>query len=261
MPPGTQVLQLERLGKHYGGVRAVHDIDLELCEGEILGIIGPNGAGKTTLVNMISGLVAPTRGQGTVLGESLTSRESGAHRFARAGVSRTFQHTKLFGHLSVLDNTLIGTHVSSRPTFLRRLLWLPSARRDEAANRSRARRQLERVGLADRAHLTATELSYGDQRRLEIARALAAQPALLILDEPAAGMNHTETAALSHLIRSLATDGITIMLIEHNVRMVLQTCTRVLVLNFGEVIARGEPRAVAEDPAVVEAYLGSDEHV
>jgi branched-chain amino acid transport system permease protein len=200
------------------------------------------------------------RREGEVLGQRLGPGLR-AHRFARAGVSRTFQHAKLFDRLTVLENVLVGAHVASRPTFLRRLLWLPSARRDEGAARAHALAQLRRVGLADQAGDVAAGLSYGDQRRLEIARALAGRPSLLILDEPAAGMNHVEAAELSELIRALAADGLTIMLIEHNVRMVLQTCTRVLVLNFGEVIARGEPRAVAEDPAVVEAYLGSDEHV
>ncbi|MGH8793076.1 MAG: ABC transporter permease subunit [Stackebrandtia sp.] len=253
---GTPILALEGLGMDYGGVHAVRDVSLELRAGEVLGIIGPNGAGKTTLVNMVSGLVAPTSGRGDVLGEKLGSGR-GAHRFAKAGVSRTFQHSKLFDRLSVLENALVGTHVVCEPTFLRRLLWLPSARADEKRALRQASAQLERVGLADRAHLTATELSYGDQRRLEIARALSAHPSLLILDEPAAGMNHVEAAELSELIRSLAADGITVMLIEHNVRMVLETCTRVLVLNFGEAIASGDPRTVAADPQVVEAYLGS----
>ncbi|AYY13154.1 ATP-binding cassette domain-containing protein [Actinobacteria bacterium YIM 96077] len=254
----TPVLTLNGVGKDYGGVHAVHDVDLELRAGEILGVIGPNGAGKTTLVNMISGHVAPTSGDGHVLGRKLGAA-GGAHRVARAGVSRTFQHSKLFDRLSVLENTLVGTHLVSKPTFVRRLLWLPSARRDENRAVSQARRQVQRVGLADREHVPAAQLSYGDQRRLEIARALASHPSLLILDEPAAGMNRVEAAELSELIRSLAADGVTIMLIEHNVHMVLDTCTRVVVLNFGEVIASGPPQVVASDPQVIEAYLGSDE--
>ena len=256
-PPGTPVLSLSGLGKAYGGVHAVRSVDLELTSGEVLGLIGPNGAGKTTLVNMISGLVEPTSGSGRVLGVDLGATGR-SHRFARAGVSRTFQHSKLFDRLSVLENVLVGAHVVARPTFLRRLLFLPSARRDEQTALAQAGAQLTRVGLADRAGVAAAELSYGDRRRLEIARALAGHPTLLILDEPAAGMNHVEAQGLSTLIRSLAADGLTVLLIEHNVRMVLETCTRILVLNFGEVIAEGDPATVARDPAVVEAYLGSD---
>jgi branched-chain amino acid transport system permease protein len=255
---GTKIAELRGLGKAYGAVQAVRDVDLEISSGEVLGIIGPNGAGKTTLVNMISGLETPTSGSGEILGVKLGT-PGGAHRFAQAGVSRTFQHSKLFDRLTVLDNVLVGTHAVSKSTYLRRLLWLPSARRDERRALALAWAQLRRVGLADRAHLRPGALSYGDQRRLEIARALAAHPTLLILDEPAAGMNHVEAAELARLIRSLAEDGITVLFIEHNVKMVLEACTRLVVLNFGEVIAAGEPAAVAADPQVVEAYLGTEE--
>jgi branched-chain amino acid transport system permease protein len=255
---GTPVVTLRGIGKDYGGVHAVRDVDLDVRAGEIVGLIGPNGAGKTTLVNIVSGLVLPTSGEATVVGVSLGPRVP-AHRVALAGVSRTFQQTKLFDRLSALDNVLVGAHRVSRPTFLRRLLFLPSARRDERAATAQAAAQLARVGLAERADASAGDLSYGDQRRLEIARALAAHPTLLVLDEPAAGMNQLEARALSALIRSIAEDGITVLLIEHNVRMVLDTCTRIVVLNFGEVIAAGDPATVARDPRVVEAYLGADE--
>jgi branched-chain amino acid transport system permease protein len=254
---GETVAALAGLGKEYGGVHAVRGVDLEVRAGEVVGLIGPNGAGKTTLVNMISGLVPPSSGTATVLGTTIG--RTPVHRIAAAGVSRTFQHSKLFDRLSALENVLVGAHLVSRPTFLRRLLWLPSARRDEQAALQQAARCLRRVGLAELAGSRASALSYGDQRRLEIARALASDPSLLILDEPAAGMNHVEAARLSELIRSLARDGLTILFIEHNVGMVLQTCTRVVVLNFGEVIASGSPAEIAADPAVIEAYLGSAE--
>ncbi|MEO8555579.1 MAG: branched-chain amino acid ABC transporter ATP-binding protein/permease [Actinomycetota bacterium] len=262
LPPlpaaGSPIASLRAIGKDYGGVHAVRDVDLDIAAGEIVGLIGPNGAGKTTLINIVSGLVPPTSGEGTVLGISVGSGVP-AHRIARAGVSRTFQQIKLFDRLSALDNVIVGAHRVSRPTLLRRLVLLPSARRDERLAFGQAFVQLTRVGLADRARMPAGDLSYGDQRRLEIARALAAHPTLLILDEPAAGMNQVEAHQLSVMIRALADDGVTVLLIEHNVRMVLETCTRVVVLDFGEVIAAGDPATVARDPRVVEAYLGAED--
>jgi branched-chain amino acid transport system permease protein len=254
---GTELVRLDGIAKSYGGVHAVRSVDLSIRAGDVFGLIGPNGAGKTTLVNMISGLVPPTTGTATVLGLPL-GRKIAAHRFAAAGVARTFQHSKLWDRMSAFDNVLVGTHVAARASFARRLVLAPSARRDESAAVATAWRQLRRVGLAERAATSAGQLSYGDQRRLEIARALASDPALLILDEPAAGMNHVEANELAGLIRTLADDGLTILLIEHNVRMVLSTCTRVTVLDFGQVIADGDPQTVAHDPAVLDAYLGTD---
>lgn len=255
--PGEPVVSIVGGGKDYGGVHAVRSVDLTVGSGEVVGLIGPNGAGKTTLVNMISGLVPATSGTFEVLGTDPGTVP--VHRVAQAGVSRTFQHSKLFPRLSALENVLVGAHAVSRPTFLRRLLWLPSARRDEQRVIEHAARCLARVGLGDKAAVDASALSYGDQRRLEIARALASDPSLLILDEPAAGMNHVEAESLSELIGSLAREGLTILLIEHNVGMVMRTCDRVVVLNFGEVIASGTPAEVAADEAVIEAYLGSAE--
>lgn len=253
---GDVVARLSGISKDYGGVRAVRGVDLELRAGEVTGLIGPNGAGKTTCVNILSGLVPPSGGTVEVLGTD--PARIPVHRVAAAGVARTFQHAKLFGRLSVLDNVLAGAHLVTRGTFLRRLLWLPSARRDEHAAVVHATACLERVGIADKAGLAAGDLSYGDQRRVEIARALASDPALLILDEPAAGMNRVEAAALGDLMTALAADGLTILLIEHDVGLVMRTCDRVTVLDFGAVIASGEPAHVRDHPDVVAAYLGTE---
>lgn len=252
---GDIVVQLDGLEKVYGGVRAVQGIDLTVRSGQIFGLIGPNGAGKTTLVNMISGLIPPSAGTAKVLGVEVG--RTPVHRVAAAGVTRTFQHSKLFNRLTALENVLVGTHLVAKPTFMRRLLWLPSARRDERTALRHAARCLDRVGLRDKANIEASALSYGDQRRLEIARALAADPSLLILDEPAAGMNHVEAESLAELIRSLAADGLTIIFIEHNVGMVLGTCDYIAVLNFGKMLASGTPEEIAADERVIEAYLGA----
>jgi branched-chain amino acid transport system permease protein len=254
---GEEVIRLESLAKEYGGVHAVRGVDLSIHAGQVVGLIGPNGAGKTTLVNMMSGLTLPSSGRATVLGNDVA--KTPVNRIAAAGLTRTFQHSKLFDRLSALENVLVGTHLVAKPTLLRRLIWLPSARRDEKAALAQAARCLSRVGLLEKANIEARALSYGDQRRLEIARALASDPSVIILDEPAAGMNHVEAEQLSELIRSLAADGLSVLFIEHNVPMVLKTCDYIAVLNFGEVLAAGTPDSIAADDRVIEAYLGASD--
>lgn len=256
-PAGAPVVVLEGLVKDYGGVRAVDEVDLCIPSGEVMGLIGPNGAGKTTLVNVLTGLTTASGGRIEVLGTSIAGHK--AHEVAQLGVGRTFQQVKLFDTMSVLENVLVGSHSVAHHTFLRRLFLLPSARRDEQADLQRAWRCLRRVGLADAADLSAGALSYGDRRRLEIARALASEPQLLVLDEPAAGMNRVEAAALGDLVGAIAATGVTILLIEHNVPLVMRTCSRVAVLDFGRLIAEGKPAAIARDPAVIAAYLGDED--
>ena len=254
------LLQVDGLSRHFGGVRAVDDVSFAVDEGEIVGLIGPNGAGKTTVINLLSGLLRPTAGSVTFAGARLYRLPP--HRIARAGVARTFQNIRLFRGLSALDNVIVGTHVTTGAPFAARLVFAPSARREEEAARATAQRLLERVGLGARAaeaQSRATSLPYGEQRRLEIARALAARPRLLLLDEPAAGMNPAEMETLVALIRSLAHEGQTILLIEHNMQVVMGVCDRIVVLNFGRKIAEGPPAQVSRDRDVIAAYLGEEE--
>ena len=251
------LLQVDGLSRHFGGVRAVDDVSFAVAEGEIVGLIGPNGAGKTTVINLLSGLLRPTAGGITFAGACLDRLPP--HRIARAGVARTYQNIRLFRGLSALDNVIVGTHVTTSAPFAARLVFAPSVRREEAAARATARRLLERVGLGARAAARATSLPYGEQRRLEIARALASRPRLLLLDEPAAGMNAAEMETLVALIRSLAREGQTILLIEHNMQVVMGVCDRIVVLNFGRKIAEGPPAQVSRERDVIAAYLGSDE--
>ncbi len=251
------LLQVDGLSRHFGGVRAVDDVSFAVGEGEIVGLIGPNGAGKTTVINLLSGLLRPTAGSVT-FGEARLDRLP-PHRIARAGVARTYQNIRLFRGLTALDNVIVGTHVTTDAPFAARLVFAPSVRREEAAARASAQRLLERVGLGARAAARATSLPYGEQRRLEIARALASRPRLLLLDEPAAGMNAAEMDTLVALIRSLAREGQTILLIEHNMQVVMGVCDRIVVLNFGRKIAEGPPAQVSRDRDVIAAYLGEEE--
>jgi ABC-type branched-subunit amino acid transport system ATPase component len=250
------LLSVEGLERSFGGVRALDGAAVEVSAGEVHGLIGPNGAGKTTLLNVISGLFRPTRGRIVLGGERIDGLPP--HRIAALGITRTYQNIRLFPGLSALENVMVGAHLVRRGDTLRRMLFLRSARDDEARAREAALQLLGRVGLGDRAHHRVSGLSYGDQRRVEIARALASSPRLVLLDEPTAGMNAAEVQAVAAVIREVAKQGQSVVLVEHNVQLVMQVCDRITVLNFGKVIAHGEPQHVASHAEVIAAYLGSD---
>jgi ABC-type branched-subunit amino acid transport system ATPase component len=251
---GEALLEVHGLGRAFGGVRAVDGASFAVRRGEIHGLIGPNGAGKTTVLNLVSGLLAPSAGAIRLDGREIQALPP--YRIAALGVARTFQNIRLFADLSAHDNVLVGQHRVRAASLTARLLVLPSARAEERAARDRAHRLLERIGLAERARERARNLSYGEQRRVEIARALASEPRLLLLDEPTAGMNPVEVEAVAALIRQVAGEGHSVLLVEHNVRLVMGVCDRITVLDFGKVIAEGPPAVVAKDPAVIDAYLG-----
>ena len=251
------LLAVDGVTCRFGGVLAVDRVSFQVAPGELFGLIGPNGAGKTTLFNIVTGLTTPSGGRLRFRGEDITGLPP--HRVAERGIARTFQNVRLFAELSALDNVMIARHVRTRSGLIAGVLGLAGARREEQTTRERAAALLAMVGLADRAEERARNFSYGDQRRLEIARALALEPALLLLDEPAAGMNTGEKRALSELIREVrARLALTILLIEHHVPLVMDLCDRIAVLNFGELIALGPPAEVRKSPAVIEAYLGDE---
>ncbi len=251
----SPLLSLAGVERAFGGVRAVDGAGFAVAPGQVHGLIGPNGAGKTTVINLISGLLAPTAG-------SIRLGDRPIHglapwQVAALGVARTFQNIRLFPDLSARDNVLVGQHLRRSPSIAARMLMLPSARAEEREAKDLAEALLTRVGLSERVHEHARHLSYGEQRRVEIARALASAPRLLLLDEPTAGMNPVEVQAVAQLIRRVAAEGQSVLLVEHNVRLVMDVCDTITVLCFGKVIAEGAPRTVAEDPAVIAAYLGN----
>jgi branched-chain amino acid transport system permease protein len=247
-------LRVDNLSRSFGGLQALLDVTFTVAPGSIHGLIGPNGAGKTTLINILSGVVPPSSGQVLYRGRPL--HRLPAHRVAAMGVARTFQNIRLFPAMTGLENVQAGQHLRARRSLLPRLMRLPQAGREDRRLEEQARGLLARVGLEGKAAHLARNLSYGERRRLEIARALALAPSLLLLDEPVAGMRRAEAAAVGELVRSLARDGMTILLIEHNMAFVMNLCTRITVLNFGRVIITGSPEDVGRHPAVVAAYLG-----
>ncbi|WP_392531992.1 ABC transporter ATP-binding protein [Nostoc sp. C117] len=251
------VLEAKSLTRRFGGLVAVNNVSFTVNEHEIFGLIGPNGAGKTTLFNLITAFIPLSSGELCYQGTNISQLRP--HQIAGLGIARTFQNIRLFGELSALENVIIARHLHNKSNIFTGVLGLPPARREEKKSRKTALQLLDMVGLSDRADEKAKNFAYGDQRRLEIARALALKPQILLLDEPAAGMNTNEKQQLSEFIRSLREQfNLTIVLIEHHVPLVMGLCDRIAVLDFGQLIALGEPSVVRNNPAVIEAYLGNE---
>jgi len=249
------LLVVEQLSKSFGGVRAIAELDLQIHEGAVHSIIGPNGAGKTSLINLLSGVYAPAAGSIRLDGRELAGQAT--HQFAQAGIGRTFQNLQVFFNMTALENVMTGRHLRQPCSLLASLLHTPALRRGEAACRSSARQLLAQVGLEAYADAAADSMPYGALKRLEIARALAAEPRLPLLDEPTAGLNQTEAREIAALIKRLAQTGTTVILVEHNMRLVMEVSDHVFVLDHGRKLAEGTPEQVSSHPQVIEAYLGT----
>ena len=249
------ILETRGLSKRFGGIQVINKVDLQIRRGEVRCVIGPNGAGKTTFFNCLTGLYIPDGGGFVFDGKALLA--DAPHQAAERGIARTFQNIRLFGNMTALENVMVGRHVRTKAGVFGAMLQNAATRAEEAAIRQRAIDLLHYVRIEERADDLAKNLSYGDQRRLEIARALATEPKLLCLDEPAAGMNHTETEELRELIDGIRRDGTTILLIEHDVKLVMGLCDRVAVLDYGALVIEDVPAVVQKDQRVIEAYLGA----
>ncbi|UOO89214.1 ABC transporter ATP-binding protein [Vitreoscilla massiliensis] len=249
------LLNIKGIVKRFGGLTALNDVGLHINKGEVYGLIGPNGAGKTTLFNVLTGLYVPDEGEFTFAGHNLFQVKP--DKVVKAGIARTFQNIRLFGEMTALENVMIGRHTRSHAGAIGSILRTPRVKKEEAAIAQKAYDLLEYVGISDVVDEQARNLSYGHQRRLEIARALACEPKLLALDEPAAGMNPSETEGLKHLMSKIRDDGVTILLIEHDVKLMMELCDRIAVLDYGQKIAEDFPEGIRTNPRVIEAYLGA----
>ena len=250
-------LEFENISRSFGGLNALSGVSFGLEAGTIHGLIGPNGSGKTTLINVVSGLTEPDSGRLLLDGRQIQRLPS--YRIAALGVARTFQNIRLFSNMTCLENVIAGQHLRAGRGLVPLLLRLPSARLEERQSRAEAMACLSRAGIENRAGMLASSLSYGERRRLEIARAMALKPRLLLLDEPIAGMRRSEIEEMENLFRSLVEAGVTILLIEHNMPFIMRLCSRITVLHFGQTVTTGTPEEVARHPEVIEAYLGVED--
>ena len=251
---GKVLLEAQHVCKYFGGLKAVEDVNMQICEGDIFGIIGPNGAGKTTFFNMCTGMYPVTKGKILFEGTDITTMST--ENIAEKYISRTFQNIQLFKYMTVLENVMVGCHSRTKSGLFSSIFRTPAQRREEKAVVKKCRDILEFMDLGDKADFLASNLSYGEQRRLEISRALASDPKMILLDEPAAGMNGAEKEELQRTIRKIADKGITVLLVEHDMKLVMNVTHQICVISFGKRIGYGTPEEIQQNPDVIEAYLG-----